>query len=104
MVYLKVSLYVDEKLWVRFKEAVLRRHGTLRKLSSEVESLLRFSLVEQNIQSAFEKMGVEVESMISSDEVKQNRPKLRGPPSEELIRQMRGKYIAEALPRQQRHS
>ena len=101
---MKVSLYVDEKLWIRFKEAVLRKHGTLRKLSSEVESLLRFSLVEQDIQSAFEKLGVKVESMISSDEVKRSRPKLRGPPSEELVRQMRGKYVAEALSRQQRHS
>lgn len=101
MVYLKkVSLYVDEKLWIRFKEAVLKKHGTLRKLSSEVESLLRFSLVEEEVQSAFERLGVRLESVISSDKIKQNRPKLRGPPSEELIREMRGRGIAEALSRQ----
>lgn len=101
MVYLKkVSLYVDEKLWVRFKEVVLKKHGTLRKLSSEVESLLRFSLVEEEVQSAFEKLGIRLESVISSDKIKRSRPKLRGPPSEELIREMRGRRVAEALSRQ----
>ena len=100
----KVSLYVDEKLWVRFKEAVLRKYGTLKNLSSEVKSLLRLSLVKDDVQSAFEGLGIRVESMISSDKVKRSRPKLRGPPSEELIRQMRGKCIAKALSQQRSYS
>lgn len=94
----KVSLYIDEKLWTKFKEAVLRKHGTLRKLSSEVENLLRTSLIDEEIRRAFEKMGVDMRVSVFSEEIKRSRPKLRGPPSEELIREMRGKRIAEGIP------
>lgn len=93
----KVSLYLDEELWVKFKEAVLRKHGTLRKLSSEIESLLRASLVGEDIEQALKKMGIDVKTFISPEEVKQGRPKLRGPPSQVLIREMRGRRIAENL-------
>jgi len=94
----KVSLYIDEKLWTEFKEAILRRHGTLRKLSSEVENLLRAFLIDEEIWRTFEKMGVDIRVLISPEEIKRNRPKLRGPPSEDLIREMRGKRIAEGIP------
>jgi len=93
----KVSLYIDEKLWARFKEVVLRKHGTLRKLSSEVESLLRTSLIDEGIGRAFEKMGIEVSVPASPEEIKRSRPKLRGPPSEDLIREMRGKSIVKGI-------
>ena len=93
----KVSLYLDEELWVKFKEAVLRKHGTLRKLSSEVESLLRASLVDEDVERALKKMGIDVKAFISPEEVKKGRPKLRGPPSQVLIREMRGRRIAENL-------
>ena len=94
----KVSLYIDEKLWTKFKEAVLRKHGTLRKLSSEVENLLRAFFIDEEIRRAFEKMGVDMRVSVFSEEIKRSRPKLRGPPSEELIREMRGKRIAEGIP------
>ncbi|MEM2047384.1 MAG: hypothetical protein QXZ06_05845 [Candidatus Jordarchaeales archaeon] len=96
----KVSLYLNEELWVRFKEEVLRRHGTLRKLSNEVESLLRTSLAEEDIVEAFKGMDVDVKALSSPEEVKHDRPKLLGPPSESLIREMRRRRIAEGLPRQ----
>jgi len=95
----KVSLYIDEDLWVRFKEAVLRKHGTLRKLSSEVESLIRESLIGEEAVQSFTKIGVEVDALISPKEIKKNRPKLRGPPSEAIIREMRGRRIVEDIPR-----
>lgn len=91
----KVSLYLDEEVWVKFKEAVLKKHGTLRKLSSEVESLLRASLVNEDVEQAFKKMSVK--TFISPEEVKQGRPKLRGPPSQILIREMRGRRVAENI-------
>ena len=94
----KVSLYIDEKLWARFKDVVLRRHGTLRKLSSEVESLLRTSLIDEEIGRACEKIGVDIRVLISPEEIKRSRPKLRGPPSEDLIREMRGKRIVKGIP------
>lgn len=93
----KVSLYLDEEVWLRFKEAVLRRHGTLRKLSSEVESLLRMSPVD-DVEQALKKMGVGRKAFISPEEVKRDRVKLRGPTSEVLIREMRGRHFAESLP------
>jgi hypothetical protein len=96
----KVSLYVDEEVWMKFREEVFKRYGSLRKLSSEVEALLRSSLIEDALASTFNSLGVSVSGTISSENVKQGRPLLRGPPSEEIIREMRGKRAAKALPRQ----
>jgi len=97
---MKVSLYLDESLWLRFKEAVLKKHGTLRKLSSEVESLLQTSMVDdESVEQAFKKIGTDVKTPCSPEEVRQNRPKLRGPPSEALIRKMRRRRSDEDLPR-----
>jgi len=99
VVYLKkVSLYIDEKLWIKFKELVLRKHGTLRKLSDEVESLLRTFLIDEEVEQALKRMDVDIEALISPEEVKRGRPELRGPPSEDLIREMRGRRIAEGIP------
>ncbi|MBS7612255.1 hypothetical protein KEJ27_08680 [Candidatus Bathyarchaeota archaeon] len=94
----KVSLYLDDKLWIKFKEVVLRRHGTLRKLSNEVENVLRASLVEENIEEAFKAMDLDVKVVSSPEDVKRSRPKLQGPSSELLIRKMRGMRIDEGLP------
>jgi hypothetical protein len=47
----------------------------------------------------FERIGVKVDGVISSSEIKASRPILRGPSSEELIREMRRKRVAEILPR-----
>lgn len=95
----KVSLYLDEELWIKFKEAVLRKHGTLRKLSDEVESLLRASIADESIEKAFKEMGVDLKTIISPEMIKYDRPKLRGPPSEVLIRKMRSGHV-KALSRQ----
>jgi hypothetical protein len=91
VVYLKkVSLYIDEELWTNFKENVLRKHGTLRKLSSEVEESLRHSLVcEELLLGSFKKIGINSDVSVTSEKIKRNRPRLRGPPSEILIREMR---------------
>ncbi|MEM3419091.1 MAG: hypothetical protein QW806_02590 [Nitrososphaerota archaeon] len=94
----KVSLYLNEELWIRFKEAVLKKHGTLRKLSDEVENLLRASMIDEEIEKAFKNMGINVKTVFSPEEVKRNRPQLRGPPSEVLIKKMRGRRV-EGLPR-----
>ncbi|RLF01397.1 MAG: hypothetical protein DRJ59_06130 [Thermoprotei archaeon] len=99
VVYLKkVSLYIDEELWTKFKEVVLKKHGTLRKLSSEVESLLQESLIDERIGKVFEKIGLDLRIPRSPEEVKRDRPKLRGPPSETLIREMRGRRIVKGIP------
>jgi len=96
----KVSLYIDEERWAKFKEEVFRKYGTLRKLSDEVEVLLDSFLVEDALARAFKDLGFGVKGTISSQEVEKNRPVSRGPSSEELIKEMRRKRIAENLPGQ----
>ena len=94
----KVSVYVDDEVWSSFKAQVFQKHGNLRKLSAEVEMLLAAAIVENHVVSAFEKIGVSAKGAASSQEIKALRPKLRGLPSEEIIRQMRNKRIAQTLP------
>lgn len=93
----KVSIYVDDAVWDNFKAQVFQKHGNLRKLSSEVEKLLRAAIVEDQVASAFEKIGVTAKGTASSQEIKAIRPKLRGPPSEEILREMRHKRVAQTL-------
>ncbi len=93
----KVTLYVDDEIWSKFRKAVFRKYGSLRKLSDEVEALLGSSLVEDKVTLEFEKLGIKAEGTISSREVKERRPTLRGPPSEELVKKMRQRRIAEAV-------
>lgn len=93
----KVSVYIDDSVWAKFRKQVFRKYGNLRKLSSEVEMLLRSIIIEDAVTSGFEKMGLKVNGTISSREIKTTRPRLRGPPSEEIVRRMRQRRIAEAL-------
>jgi hypothetical protein len=95
----KVSVYVNDSVWLSFKKQVFQKHGNLRKLSSEIEALLRAAIVEDEIVSAFKKTGIIAKGTASSQEIKQTRPKLKGLPSEEILKQMRRRRIVEALPR-----
>ena len=94
----KVSIYVDDEVWGSFKAQVFQKHGNLRKLSAEVEMLLAAAIVKDHIVSSFEKIGVTAKGTASPQEIKALRPKLRGLPSEEILRQMRNKRIAQTLP------
>ena len=68
-------------------------------MSSEVENLLRTSLVDEEVGRVFERMGIEIEVPASPEVVKRGRPELRGPSSEDLVREMRGRRVAEGIPR-----
>lgn len=96
----KVSVYIDDSIWAKFKKEVFYKYGNLRKLSSEVEMLLRSIIIEDAVTSGFEKIGIDVSGTISSREIKATRPQLRGPPSEDLVKRMRQRRVAEALSRQ----
>ena len=96
----KVSVYVDDSVWLNFREQVFQKHGNLRKLSSEIEKLLRDAIVEDAVISEFEKIGIKAKGTISSQEIKATRPLLKGPQSEKILQEMRRKRVAEALPRQ----
>ncbi|MDI6903894.1 MAG: hypothetical protein QMD13_00140 [Candidatus Bathyarchaeia archaeon] len=98
----KVSIYINDKVWSEFKKEVFQKYGSLRKISSEVETLLRSLIVQEAVVSGFKRIGgigVEAKGTISSSDIKAKRPILKGPPSEEIIREMRQKRVAETLPR-----
>jgi len=95
----KVSVYVDDSVWVNFKQQVLRKHRTLRKLSSEVEKLLQDAVVESTVISGFDKIGVKAKGTMNSHEIKSTRPPLRGPQSEAILKEMRRKRVVEPLSR-----
>ncbi|MDI6846707.1 MAG: hypothetical protein QMD23_01020, partial [Candidatus Bathyarchaeia archaeon] len=95
----KVSIYINDKVWSEFKKEVFQKYGSLRKISNEVETLLRSLIVEDAVVSGFKKIGVETKGTISSSDIKAKRPILKGLPSEEIIREMRQKRVAETLPR-----
>ena len=92
----KVSVYVDDEVWCNFKQQVFQKHGNLRKLSSEVERLLRDSAIENTVISEFKRLGIKAKGTISSQELKATRPVNKGPPSEELVAEMRQRRL-EAL-------
>jgi hypothetical protein len=95
----KVTIYVKDEVWSNFKKEVFQKYGSLRKISSEVETLLQSTIIEDALVSGFKRIGIEVKGTISSSDVKTKRPAVKGPPSEKIIREMRRKRVAEILPR-----
>lgn len=93
----KVTIYLDDDVWSNFKAQVFKKHGSLRKLSCEVESILRMAIVGDQIVSAFESIGATAKGTVSSQEIKALRPKLRGQPSEEIVRELRHKRVAQTI-------
>ena len=95
----KVSVYVDDAVWLKFKAQVFEKHGSLRKISKEVEELLQATIMEDEIISAFKKVGIATNGAISSQEIKQTRVTLKGLLAEEIVKEMRCRRVAETLPR-----
>jgi hypothetical protein len=95
----KVSLYIDDAAWRRFREQVFAEYGTLRRLSDEVESLIYSEDVERNIEASSKRLGISTDRALTAAEIKRLRPKLRGAAAENLVRQMRGQRHGRRLPR-----
>ena len=70
---MKVSLYVRDEVWDKFRKTVLRRTGDPRSLSSEVQALIRDSLMEDVVSAGFERMG-RASKPLSSTQVKAVAP------------------------------
>jgi len=96
----KISVYIEDSVWAKFREQVFQKYGNLRKLSSEVEKVLRAAITEDAVNLGFKKIGITVKGTMPSREIKAKRPLLKGPPSEDILKEMRRKRIAETLPRQ----
>ncbi|MGA8856599.1 MAG: hypothetical protein WB643_05465 [Candidatus Bathyarchaeia archaeon] len=96
----KVSLYIDDGAWKRFREQVFARHGTLRRLSDEVEGLICSEDIEGILALGAKKVGISIERGLTPSGIKKFRPKLRGAVAENIVRQMRDQRHAGRLPRQ----
>ena len=70
---MKVSLYLEDELWKRFKKRLLQRAGDARVLSKEVQALLRESIVEDELKAGFELMKIETK-LITPDQVEAVTP------------------------------
>ncbi len=92
----KVSLYINEKVWRKFREWVIKEHGSLRTLSAEAKSLLRSRPIEEESSTTFERSGVRVKDTISSEDIRLNRPRLRSLPSDAILKKMNSSRLAEA--------
>jgi len=85
----KVSLYIDDEAWKRFREQVFAKHGTLRKLSDEVEALMCSEDIERIVAASAKKAGISIERRLTASAIKKARPKLRGTVAETIVRRMR---------------
>jgi hypothetical protein len=79
----KVTVYVDDEVWFRFRASVFHKHGSLKSLNREVESSLRSALVDGEVLPYLEKITVSLNPKTRA------RPRLRGPPAEAQVRRMR---------------
>ncbi|MDA4130583.1 MAG: hypothetical protein OK457_07410 [Thaumarchaeota archaeon] len=66
---MKVSLYLRDEVWRKFKRYVLRRTGELRNISSEVQELIEENSADDSLRRGFEKMKVDVKPISFSDVV-----------------------------------
>ncbi len=95
----KATFYINDRAWKRFREQVIARHGTLRKLSDEVEDLIRSEDMESVVASGANKAGISWERMLTPSAIKKARPKLRGATAETVLRHMRDQHHTGRLPR-----
>ncbi|MDG6979461.1 MAG: hypothetical protein JRN58_10325 [Nitrososphaerota archaeon] len=94
---MKVSLYVKDEVWEKFRRAVLRRRGDARSLSSEVQKLIEDAMVEDALAAGFRKIEV-VPMPLSSFQVVAVKPS--GETSaEDVLGEMRGGRHAKAVSR-----
>jgi hypothetical protein len=93
----KVSIYIDNAVWESFKAQVFQKHGNMRKISSEVEEILRAEIVQNQVVLEFKEMGIKAKGTASSQEIKALRPKLKGPSSEDILNEMRQRRVAQTL-------
>ena len=79
----KVTVYLDDQVWSKFRASVFQRHGSLKVLSKEVEESLRSTLVEEDVLPYLAKLKASLNPKTRA------RPEQRRPPAETQIRNMR---------------
>jgi hypothetical protein len=88
---MKVSLYLEDEVWKKFKRDVLRRTGEPRSLSAEVQELIQNASIEDSIRKGFGQMKVDVKP-ISSSKITQVKPSV-STSSAATLRKMRERRL-----------
>jgi len=81
----KVTVYLDDDVWSKFRASVFEKHGSLRVLSKEVELSLKQALQEGDVLTYLARLRGK------GGPKKHVRPHLRGSPAEVDVREMRRK-------------
>jgi hypothetical protein len=81
----KVTVYVDDDVWSKFRTSVFEKHGSLKVLSKQVELSLKQALQEDDVLTYLARLRGKRSSK------KHVRPRLKGPPAEVDVREMRRK-------------
>jgi hypothetical protein len=84
----KTTIVIDEQLWKRLRESILRRHGSYRKLGETVEESVKIFDAEGTLIAMLSAMGLEPGEYPSSAEVIAGRPKV-GVSAGRTVREMR---------------
>jgi hypothetical protein len=79
----KITVYVDDQIWSKFRSSVLQRRGSLKVLSKEVEESLRSALVHEDVLPYLAEVRASLNPRIRA------KPERRGPSAEAQIRKMR---------------
>ncbi len=79
----KVTVYVDDDVWNKFRASVFNRHGTLKVLSKEVEGSVKSTMVEETVSDYLTKLASQLKPRT------RERPVLKGPSAGVMIRNMR---------------
>jgi hypothetical protein len=81
----KVTVYVDDDVWSKFRTSVFEKHGSLKVLSKQVELSLKQALQEDDVLTYLARLRGK------RSPKKHVRPRLKGPPAEVDVREMRRK-------------
>ena len=81
----KVTVYVDDQVWSKFRSSVFERRGSLKGLSRDVEESLKSTLVEEDVLPYLERLKASINPMSRA------RPKGKGTTAGPQIRAMRRK-------------
>lgn len=84
----KVSIYIDEEIWRKFKKVIVQRTGDTRSLSKEVQSLIEERIVEKALLDAFEGLDLKLQKLPSFGDIKPAVPRI-ATSSGRMVREMR---------------
>jgi len=84
----KVSIYMDEELWKKFKKMIVQRTGDTRSLSKEVQSLIEETILEKVLLDAFKRLDLNLKKLPSFGDIRPVVP-TKSTSAGRMVREMR---------------